>query len=153
MRRILAQAPETPEWPASLRPIPFSADIAVEAHELLMLGRQLGGGQVADFQPWMDAFDLDPECDRQLVFVIVDASGVAGVAQCWTSAFIRNLAVHPRVQGQGVGRRLLEMAFAAFRQRRESHVDLKVLESNLTARRLYERVGMEYVWRAELDPA
>lgn len=152
MRRYLLQAPETVNWPATLRGVEFTADNAFEIHQLLLLGRQHGGGQVADFRTWLNAFDTDPELDRQLCFVVEDALGVVGVAQCWTSAFVRNLVVHPRAQGQGIGQRLLEHVFGVFYQRREGRADLKVMESNLTARRLYERAGMEYVRRAELDP-
>lgn len=151
MRRDLSQAPERVQWPASLRVTPFTADNAAEIHQLLILGRQHGGGRVAEFLTWLDGFQTDPEFDRQLVFAVEDGAGILAVAQCWTSAFIRNLVVHPRAQGTGIGRRLLEHAFNAFYQRREDRVDLKVMESNLTARRLYERVGMQYVRRGELD--
>ena len=70
-----------------------------------------------------------------------------GVAQCWTSAFIKNLAVHPCAQGQGLGRALLLHSFQVFKQRGEPYVDLKVLESNLRARHLYESAGMRFVLR------
>lgn len=151
MRRDLSQAPETVQWPASLEVTTLNADNALEAHQLLTLGRQYGGGRVEAFHTWMSGFETDPEFDRQLMFVVEDGVGVIAVAQCWTSAFIRNLVVHPRAQGRGVGQRLLEHVFATFHHRRELQVDLKVMESNLTARRLYERAGMEYVRRAELD--
>ena len=153
MRRDLSQAPETVQWPTPLRIAPFTAQNAPHIHQLLVLGRQHGGGRVADLQSWLDSFNTDPEFDRQLVFAVQDGSGVVAVAQCWTSAFIRNLVVHPRAQGRGLGQRLLEHAFGAFYPRQEHHVDLKVMESNLTARRLYERAGMEYVRRGELDSA
>jgi ribosomal protein S18 acetylase RimI-like enzyme len=61
-------------------------------------------------------------------------------AQCWTSAYIKNLVVHPRAQRLGLGRALLLNAFKVFQQRREGFVDLKVLEDNLRAQRLYENV-------------
>lgn len=73
------------------------------------------------------------------------------VTLCWTSAYIRDLVVHPRAQRQGLGFALLNHAFHAFRLRREGQVDLKVMENNLRARRLYERAGMHYVQRGELD--
>jgi ribosomal protein S18 acetylase RimI-like enzyme len=47
---------------------------------------------------------------------------------------------------------LLLNAFKAFQQRREGFVDLKVLEDNLRARRLYESAGMRVV-RREPVPA
>jgi len=73
------------------------------------------------------------------------------VAQCWTSAYIKNLVVHPRAQGRGLGRALLLHAFNVFQQRREGFVDLKVLEDNVRAQHLYESVGMHVV-RRELVP-
>ena len=73
------------------------------------------------------------------------------MAQCWTSAYIKNLVVHPRMQGRGLGRALLLNAFKVFQQRREGFVDLKVLEDNRRAQRLYESAGM-YVVRRELVP-
>lgn len=73
--------------------------------------------------------------------------GILAVAQCWTSAFIKNLSVHPCAQGQGLGRALLLHSFHTFKQRGEPYVDLKVLESNLRARQLYESAGMRFVLR------
>jgi ribosomal protein S18 acetylase RimI-like enzyme len=42
---------------------------------------------------------------------------------------------------------LLLHAFQVFKQRGEPYVDLKVLETNLRARRLYESAGMLFVMR------
>jgi RimJ/RimL family protein N-acetyltransferase len=47
---------------------------------------------------------------------------------------------------------LLLHVFKVFQQRREGFVDLKVLEDNLRAQRLYESVGM-FVVRREPVPA
>lgn len=152
MRRDLGLQWPRVTWPQSFRLVAFSTDNAPAVHRLLTLGRQHGGGQVADFNTWLLAFERDPEFDRQLCFVVEDSHGVAAVAQCWTSAFIRNLVVDPRAQRQGLGLMLLNQAFEAFAQRREGHVDLKVMESNTAARQLYERAGMAYVQRCELEP-
>ena len=151
MRRDLALPQRPVSWPETLHQVPLSADNAAAVHRLLALGTQHGGGRVAEFTTWLNGFDSDPECDRALCLVVEDPLGVVAVAQCWTSAFIRNLVVHPRVQGRGVGSALLARVFETFAQRGEGHVDLKVMESNLTARRLYERVGMQYVQRRELE--
>jgi len=139
-------------WPQAVRETAFSTENAYAVHQLLMLGTRNGGGRVADFTSWLDAFESDPEFDRQLCVVVEDALGVVAVAQCWTSAFIRNLVVHPRAQRRGLGMTLLSRVFEVFADRREGHVDLKVIESNHAARRLYERAGMQYVQRCELDP-
>ncbi|WP_341959757.1 GNAT family N-acetyltransferase [Pseudomonas sp. RC10] len=152
MRRDLSQIHRPLGWPDSLHRVDFSRENAVAVHRLLRLGTELGGGRVPDFETWLDGFENDPEFDPALCFVLEDSSGVIAVAQCWTSAFIRNLVVHPRLQGQGVGLALLNHVFETFAARHEGHVDLKVMESNLTARRLYERAEMYYVQRCELEP-
>lgn len=152
MRRDLSQPRRPVIWPGSLQRVDFSSDNAVAVHQLFVLGTPLGGGRVADFEAWLSGFKNDPEFDPGLCFVVKDAIGVVAVAQCWNSAFIRNLVVHPRLQGQGVGLALLNHVFEIFAARHEGHVDLKVMESNLTARRLYERAEMYYVQRCELEP-
>ena len=152
MRRDLPPLLHEANWPASMGLVDFSPEKASAVHELLMIGADLGGGRVPDFQTWRQGFENDPEFDPRLCFVVEDALGVVAVAQCWTSSFIRNLVVAPRAQRCGVGLALLSHVFDAFAERREGHVDLKVMESNLRARRLYERAGMRYVQRCELEP-
>ncbi|WP_133752272.1 GNAT family N-acetyltransferase [Pseudomonas sp. LP_7_YM] len=152
MRRDLSSPHRTEDGPSSLSLAALSVENAGEAHRLLALGTELGGGRVPDFEPWLRGFEDDPEFDRHLCFLVGDAAGLVAVAHCWTSAFIRNLVVHPRAQGRGIGLALLGQVFETFAERRERHVDLKVRESNLTARRLYERAGMHYVQRCELEP-
>lgn len=152
MRRDLNLPRRPVAWPLSMREVPFCVENAFDVHQLFMLGTRDGGGRVADFTTWLEAFERDPEFDRELCFVVEDPLGVVAVAQGWTSAFIRNLVVHPRAQRRGLGIALLDRAFEAFAERREGHVDLKVMESNRAARQLYERAGMDYVHRCELDP-
>ncbi|MCX7079022.1 MAG: GNAT family N-acetyltransferase, partial [Pseudomonas sp.] len=96
---------------------------------------------------WRECFETDAEYDPALCFIASDNQGIIGVAQCWTSAYIKDLVVHPRAQGQGLGRALLLHAFKVFQQHREGFVDLKVLEDNQRARRLYENAGMRVVRR------
>jgi ribosomal protein S18 acetylase RimI-like enzyme len=67
--------------------------------------------------------------------------------QCWTTAFVKDIAVHPRARRCGVGRALMLTAFEAFRARGATHVDLKVREDNLAARQLYDRLEMSLVER------
>ena len=106
-----------------------------------------GGGHVANLDTWQQQFISNAEFDPRLCLVVSNAEGILGVAQCWTSAFIKNLAIHPCAQGQGLGRALLLHSFQVFKQRGEPYVDLKVLESNLRARQLYESAGMVFVLR------
>ena len=82
------------------------------------------------------------------VYVMEDAEGLAGfVILCLTGAFVgyvQTLCVAPSRRGRGLGTRLL--AFAEERIFRVSpNVFLCVSSFNPDARRLYERLGYEYV--------
>lgn len=151
MRRDLGKdAPDAP-WPQDIELRTYSVEMAADVHHLMQLGYREGGGRVPALDTWQQQFETDPEYDPSLCFIAHDGEGVVGVAQCWTSAYIKNLVVHPRMQGRGLGRALLLNAFKVFQQRREGFVDLKVLEDNRRAQRLYESAGM-YVVRRELVP-
>ena len=151
MRRDLGKdAPDAP-WPQDIELRTYSVELAADVHHLMQLGYREGGGRVPALDAWQQQFETDPEYDPTLCFIARDGEAVVGVAQCWTSAYIKNLVVHPRMQGRGLGRALLFNAFKVFQQRREGFVDLKVLEDNRRAQRLYESAGM-YVVRRELVP-
>ncbi|KIF60026.1 GNAT family acetyltransferase [Pseudomonas fluorescens] len=147
LRRDLSEAVPDAQWPAGIEWSAYREELAPAVHQLMQLGQLEGGGRVPPLEEWQQRFVSDPEYDPSLCFVACDAVGVVGVAQCWTSAYIKNLVVHPRMQGLGLGRALLLHAFSVFQQRREGFVDLRVLEDNLRARRLYESVGMDLVRR------
>lgn len=149
MRRELHDAP-APAWPEMLKQVALSLENAANVHELLVSSERDGGGHVADFDTWLHSFEHDPECDPGLCLIVEDQQGIVAVAQCWSSAFIRYVAVHPRVRRQGIGRLLLQQAFALFARRDEGWLDLNVMENNLPARRLYEQAGMRYVRRSAL---
>jgi ribosomal protein S18 acetylase RimI-like enzyme len=152
MRRNLAEGVPAITWPQGIVLSNYRPDLAEAVHRLMELGYQQGGGRVPALDVWQQRFETDPEYDPSLCFIALDAEGLVGVCQCWTSAYIKNLVVHPRAQGQGLGRALLLHAFKIFQQRREGFVDLKVLEDNLRARRLYENAGMRVI-RREPVPA
>lgn len=86
-----------------------------------------------------------PEYDPQLCFVGLLDGEVVGVAQAWTSAYLKDLVVHPRLQGRGLGRALLNHVFTEFQKRGEACVDLKVMARNHKARHLYHVLGMTEV--------
>jgi len=151
MRRDLSQDVPAIEWPNSIELTTYRVEQAAAVHELMQIGYREGGGRVPALDVWQQQYETDAEYDPALCFIASDADGVIGVAQCWTSSYIKNLVVHPRAQGRGLGRALLLHAFKAFRYRREGFVDLKVLEDNRRAQRLYEMSGM-YVVRRELVP-
>lgn len=152
MRRNLAEVVPAITWPQGIVLSEYRPELADAVHRLMELGYQQGGGRVPALDVWQQRFETDPEYDPSLCFIALDAEGIVGVCQCWTSAYIKNLVVHPRAQGQGLGRALLLHAFNIFQQRREGFVDLKVLEDNLRAQRLYENAGMRVI-RREPVPA
>ncbi|MEB0044900.1 MULTISPECIES: N-acetyltransferase [unclassified Pseudomonas] len=152
MRRNLVDALPAVTWPSGIALTTYRPELADAVHRLMTQGYQEGGGRVPTLDVWQRRFETDPEYDPDLCFIAQDAEGIAGVCQCWTSAYIKNLVVHPRAQRIGLGRALLLQAFKVFEQRREGWVDLKVLEHNQRAQRLYENVGMRVV-RREPVPA
>ena len=147
MRRNLAEVVPAITWPQGIVLSQYRPELAEAVHRLMELGYQQGGGRVPALDVWQQRFETDPEYDPSLCFVALDAEGIVGVCQCWTSAYIKNLVVHPRAHGLGLGRALLTQAFKVFQERREGFVDLKVLEDNLRAQRLYESAGMRVVRR------
>jgi ribosomal protein S18 acetylase RimI-like enzyme len=147
LRRNLTAGLPAPQWPAGTVLDHYRDDLAPAIHAVLRMTQDQGGGRVASLDEWRQQFVTDAEFDPTLCLVARNADGILGVAQCWTSAFIKNLSVHPCAQGQGLGRALLLHAFQVFKQRGEPCVDLKVLESNLRARQLYESAGMVFVLR------
>ncbi|OLF51810.1 GNAT family N-acetyltransferase [Pseudomonas chlororaphis] len=150
MRRDLVEALPPANWPAAFSLDSYRPELAEAVHTLMHLGYQDGGGHVPTLDHWRERFESDAEYDPQLCLLALDADGVVGVAQCWTSAYIKDLVVHPRARGQGLGRALLLQAFEVFRQRREAFVDLRVLEHNQPARQLYESAGMRVIRREQV---
>jgi len=151
MRRNLAQGVPGMTWPKGIDLVQYRPELAEAVHHLMETGYQEGGGRVPALDVWQQRFETDPEYDPSLCFIALEGERIVGVCQCWTSAYIKNLVVHPQAQGLGLGRALLLHAFKVFQDRREGFVDLKVLEDNLRAQRLYESAGM-YVVRRELVP-
>ena len=147
LRRDLTASLPAPQWPADIRLDHYRDELAPAIHAVLRMTQDQGGGRVASLAQWQQRFVTDAEFDPSLCLVASNSDGILGVAQCWTSAFIKNLSVHPGAQGQGLGRALLLHTFKVFKQRGEPYVDLKVRESNLRARQLYESAGMVFVLR------
>ncbi|QOQ73558.1 GNAT family N-acetyltransferase [Pseudomonas poae] len=147
LRRNLTASLPAPQWPADIRLDHYREELAPAIHAVLRMTQDQGGGRVASLAQWQHRFVTDAEFDPTLCLVASNSDGILGVAQCWTSAFIKNLSVHPCAQGQGLGRALLLHTFEVFKQRGEPYVDLKVRESNLRARQLYESAGMVFVLR------
>ncbi len=151
MRRQLAGTLAAPAWPegVTLQQLGLKPNrkLLQEAHAVLTSGYWEGGGGAPIFRQWWKALSRDDEFDPALFFIAVDKEGVAGLAQCWTSAFVKDLAVAPRMRSRGLGRALMLAAFNAFAQRGAPHVDLKVREDNTPAIALYKSLGMRMIER------
>ena len=151
LRRDLAGEIALPVLPAGvvLKTLGAKPDMKLvkAAHSVLEAGYWEGGGGAPIFPQWWKAVRKDEEFDPSLVFLAIDGEGVAGMAQCWTSSFVKDLAVHPRARRRGLGRALMLAAFREFARRGAAHVDLKVGETNANARALYQSLGMHLVSR------
>ena len=80
------------------------------------------------------------------MFLARDGTGrLAGVAQCWTSGFVKDLAVARDWRRRGLGRALMLRVFAAFAERGAPSVDLKVRAGNTAGRAFYDALGMRKV--------
>lgn len=144
MRRSLSAPFPAPAWPAGIRLVPFEDHHALAAHALLAKAYAIGGGDVPSrFVQWWTEVSTDEEFDPGLCLVALDAEGqIAGFALCWTSSFVKDIAVSPDHRRKGVGEALLLAAFAALRARGHEQVGLKVEVDNPSgAQRLYERLG------------
>jgi ribosomal protein S18 acetylase RimI-like enzyme len=147
MRRELGGPIEQPVWPSGVTCRTLEKHDARAAHAVLAAGFWEGGGGAPNFRQWWSQLRKDSEFDPALFFLAVDREGLAGLAQCWTSAFVKDLAVHSRARRQGIGRALMLTVFHAFAAHGAAHVDLKVREENLNAQRLYHDLGMRIVGR------
>jgi ribosomal protein S18 acetylase RimI-like enzyme len=145
MRRVLAGNEPEARWPENISVRTLRGiDDAKAVHALLSLTYGQTGDALPAFGKWWESLSGDEEFDPELCFLALDqAGGLAGVAQCWTSAFLKDLAVRPNMRRRGLGEGLVRHCFAAFSARGASRLDLKVKLDNPTgAVRLYERAGM-----------
>ena len=147
MRRDLREPIDFAVWPRGVHLQRFATGHAPAVHELLATAYIDGGGSVEAFPVWWSSLASDAEFDPELVFVAWDAGlRIVGVAQCWTSAYIKDLAVRSDCRRQGIGRALLLHVFRVFKHRGALSVDLKVDANNPSgAVHLYRGVGMRQI--------
>ncbi len=88
-----------------------------------------------------------------IVYVLVAADGLRGLVVTTTyddSQFLANIAVDPRYQGQGLGRRLMAFVGEQARQARRDAITLYTHELMTENRALYARLGfVEVAFREE----
>jgi ribosomal protein S18 acetylase RimI-like enzyme len=147
LRRVLEGPLEAPAWPAGyvMRTLAPGDERALHA---LLLG-VFGGEIEAGFDDWWAKRSGDAEFDPALSFLAFALGGqMVGAACCWTSGFLKDLAVHPTARRLGLGEALVRQVLLAFRARGVGHVDLKTNRiDNAGAMRLYRRLGfVEVEW-------
>lgn len=147
MRKDLRQLVEAAPVPAGYRIRIFEDGDAQPIHALLSRTYADAGDALPHFGEWWAKLSGDDEFDPATCFVAVDAKEkIAGVAQCWATSFLKDLAVGADARRVGLGEALLTHCFAVFRRRGADRLDLKVEIDNPTgALRLYERCGMKAV--------
>ena len=147
LRRDLRAPVQPPRWPEGVSLLAFDPERhAGSIHSLLSKAYAQGGGTITNFESWRAGLCDDAEYDPALVFLAAaTAEMVVGAAQCWTSGFIKDLAVAAPWRRRGVGEALWLHAFAVFRARGARHIDLKVEAGNEDALRLYRRNFMRPV--------
>lgn len=145
LRKDLSRPFPPAQWPEGITVMTLTKALLQPVHTLLSLGYANGYGSVEPLERWQHCLLHDAEYDPHLCFVALLDGEVVGVAQAWTSAYLKDLVVNPRLQGRGLGRALLSHVFAVFHQRGEACVDLKVMVHNLPARHLYHALGMTEV--------
>lgn len=144
MRRSLAAPFPEAAWPDGITRVPFQTEHALAAHALLSEAYAPGGGAVASrFVAWWAEVSTDEEFDPSLCLVAMAADGsMAGFALCWTSSFVKDIAVAPAWRRKGVGEALLLTAFKELKARGHDQIGLKVQADNPSgAQRLYDRLG------------
>ena len=144
MRRSLRESVGSLIWPDGVHLETFSESRAAEVHALLELAYAGGGGAVDAFEEWWSSLSTDSEYSPDLCFPAYASEGaIVAIAQCWTSAFIKDLAVHPGWRRRGIGRALLLHVFHVFQERGALAVDLKVQTENPSgAVQFYKSLGM-----------
>ena len=97
--------------------------------------------------PWSENM-LREELGKGIFLVAEQDGRTAGYVGCQTvldEGYITNVAVSPDFRRQGIARALIAELTAKAEENKLAFVTLEVRESNLAARRLYEKNGFEIV--------
>jgi len=145
--------PPEPELPEGLRLAGFEPDDAQAVHAAIQEAFADHWGNVPeDFETWRER-RLVP-ADTSLWRIVKDGDDVAAAALCdlrFGAGWVGSLGTRAAWRGRGLGTALLLAAFREFHRRGETRVALGVDSENPTgAVRLYERIGMQVVWRADV---
>lgn len=103
--------------------------------------------QAAHLVPWSKGTLLNSQGDRFLNLKLTENGEIIGFVICQTvldEATLFNIAIDPKYQGQGYGKRLLAALISQLKSKDIATLWLEVRESNL-ARKLYDASGFNEV--------
>lgn len=142
LSRSLEGEPWARPLPAGVTTTRWRPEFARNAHALMTAAYQRGGGSVEPFEEWLEWFTTDEEFDAESCFFAWHGAELAGVALCWSSAFVKDLCVAERFRRQGLGSALLGLCMRHFRARGHGALELRSRADNPSgANRLYHRLG------------
>ena len=114
---------------------------------VVMQERHLAALAEIERAPWSENM-LREELGKGIFLVAEQDGKTAGYVGCQTvldEGYITNVAVSPDFRRQGIARALIAELTAKAGENKLAFVTLEVRESNLAARRLYEKNGFEIV--------
>jgi ribosomal protein S18 acetylase RimI-like enzyme len=143
---------ETPRWHDDVVDVSLRQVAREDAEFLYQLHRAaLGDLVVSTWGPWDDRQQRelhDAWFDPTRLSVIVCNRRDVGVLDVQRLddgvVYIARMELMPEHQGRGIGTRVVEQLIDDARRERAVSVDLDVLDANVGARRLYERLGFEH---------
>ncbi|MBB1488807.1 ribosomal protein S18-alanine N-acetyltransferase [Oceanospirillum sediminis] len=112
----------------------------LELDDVMTIERQ------AHLTPWTRLmFELSLQREDTLLGVYIEQRlcGYAMLQKIADEWHLHNIAVNPVLQGQGIGRYLLDAIIQQAREQQLSVILLEVRESNVAARHLYEKSGFK----------
>lgn len=104
--------------------------------------------QAAHLVPWTKGTLLNNQGDRYLNLKLTEGEQIVAFAICQMvldEATLFNIAVDPKFQGKGYGKRLLSALILQLQQQSIQTLWLEVRESNVTAQHLYNSLGFNEV--------
>jgi len=147
MRRDLSVPIAAANLPPGVALVPFSHALAPACRTLLNSAYANGLGDVVPFDQWWAALSGDSEYDPTLCFVASAGAQIIGFCQCWTSSFVKDIAIDRAWHRRGVATALLTAAMREFERRGASSIDLKTDVENVAAQAAYLRLGFTIVER------
>ena len=145
LRLVLRKERFEARWPENYRIRSLEKDDARVTHQILV---DIFEDEEPDFDVWYASRFGDGEYDPALNFVAehIPSGDIHGLVWCWSSKFIKDLAVLPAARRRGLAQALMFTALNAFAERGTPSVDLKTNRHlNAAALQLYESLGMREV--------